>query len=120
MTTEKYPHGHPQVAQVALQMGAALARNLSNPERRSTFVYHDKGSMATIGRNRAVVDMGKMHLSGWFAWFTWLCVHLMSLLGMRNRAMVLLNWIWNYWTFSGGYKLLFRPDRYPVRTYWER
>ena len=120
MTTEKYPHGHPQVAQVAMQMGAALARNLSNPERRSPFVYHDKGSMATIGRNRAVVDMGKMHLSGWFAWFTWLTVHLMSLLGMRNRAMVLLNWIWNYWTFSGGYKLLFRPDRYPVRTYWER
>ncbi len=120
MTTEKYPKGHPQVAQVALQMGAALARNLSNPDRRVPFVYHDKGSMATIGRNRAVVNIGKMHLSGWFAWFTWLTVHLMSLLGMRNRAMVLLNWIWNYWTFSGGYKLLFRPDRYPVRTYWER
>ena len=119
MVTGDYPHGHPQVAQVALQQGDNLAHNLSHPEREPRpFKYHNKGSMATIGRNRAVVDMGRTHLSGRLAWWAWLFVHLMSLVGFRNRAVVFINWMWNYWTFSTGLRLLMRPQRYPVRNYW--
>lgn len=119
MTTSDYPRGHAQVAQVALQMGELVARNLSHPDKAPTpFIYKDKGSMATIGRNRAVVDIGKLHLSGYPAWAAWLFVHLLSLLGMRNRIVVLINWFWNYFTFSGSLRLMLRPDRYPLRSYW--
>lgn len=118
MTDDEYPKGHPQVAQVALQQGAFLAGVLSG-RKQGPFRYRDKGSMATIGRNRAVVDMGKLHFSGRGAWLAWLFVHLASLMGMRNRAVVLIDWIWNYFTFSGGLRLLFRPGRYPIRTYWD-
>ena len=119
MTTAAYPHGHPQVAQVALQQGRNLADNLSHPEREPrAFEYHDKGTMATIGRDRAVVDMGRMHMSGRLAWWAWLFVHLMSILGMRNRTVVLINWMWNYWTFSTGLRLIMRPKRYPLRDHW--
>ncbi len=119
MTTEKYPHGHPQVAQVAIQMGKALAHNLSHPEDKKPFVYHDKGSMATIGRNRAVVDMGKIHLRGYPAWLAWLFIHLISLLGFRNRLVVLINWMWNYFTYSSGLRILMRPGRFPLRRCWD-
>ena len=118
MTSDRYPKGHPQVAQVALQMGATLAYNLSHPEAMKPFEYRDKGSMATIGRDRAVVDIGKIHLSGRLAWFAWLFVHLMTLLGMRNRTVVFINWMWSYFTFSAGLRLLFRPDKYPLRNHW--
>lgn len=119
MTTDKYPKGHPQVAQVALQQGKNLAYNLSNPkDKQRPFEYNDKGSMATIGRNRAVVDMGKIHLSGRIAWWAWLIVHLMTLMGMRNRAVVFINWMWSYFNFSAGLRLLIRPDRYPLRKHW--
>ncbi|MDE6574216.1 MAG: NAD(P)/FAD-dependent oxidoreductase [Muribaculaceae bacterium] len=119
MTTPAYPSGHPQVAQVALQQGACLAGNLSSPEGHELpFVYHDKGSMATIGRNRAVANVGKMYLSGRVAWWAWLVVHLLSILGMRNRTVVFINWMWNYFNFSAGLRLLLRPDRYPLRHYW--
>lgn len=117
MMTADHPKGHPQVAQVAIQMGRNLARNLSG-DKLKPFRYHDKGSMATIGRNRAVADIGKIHLSGLFAWMAWLFVHLITLLGMRNRAVVLINWMWNYFTFSTGLRLLMRPQRYPLRTHW--
>ncbi len=120
MITDKYPKGHPQVAQVALQQAANLARNLSEPRKEPrTFEYRDKGSMATIGRNRAVVDMGKMHMSGRPAWFAWLVVHLLTLLGMRNRAVVFINWMWSYFTFSAGLRILIRPGRFPLRKYWD-
>lgn len=119
MATADYPSGHPQVAQVALQMGANLAYNLSHPENRKPFRYHDKGSMATIGRNRAVVDMKHIHMHGLIAWWAWLLVHLLSILGFRNRTVVLINWMWNYFNFSAGLRLLFRPDRYPLRSYWK-
>lgn len=121
-TLEAYPNGLPQVAQVAIQQAKCLARNLSRADggQPETFVYRDKGSMATIGRNRAVVDMGRMHLRGRAAWFVWMGVHLVSLLGMRNRTIVLINWIWGYFTFSSGLRLLLRPDRYPLRSYWEK
>ncbi|MCM1067728.1 MAG: NAD(P)/FAD-dependent oxidoreductase [Muribaculaceae bacterium] len=120
MPCADYPHGHPQVAQVALQQGACLARNLSaSAGQAKPFRYRDKGSMATIGRNRAVVDTGKMHLSGRMAWWAWLVVHLMTLLGMRNRTVVFINWMWGYINFSAGLRLLIRPDRYPLRRYWD-
>lgn len=115
---ENYPKGHPQVAQVAIQQGKTLARNLNRPDRRKPFVYHDKGSMATIGRNRAVVDMGKMHLSGWIAWMAWMFIHLISLLGMRNKIVVLVNWTYSYFSFSSGLRLMLRPGKYPIRSYW--
>ncbi len=113
-----YPRGLPQVAPVAMQQARCLARNLSNNAWRP-FRYKNKGSMATIGRNRAVVDMGRMHLRGRVAWFAWMFVHLMSLLGMRNRTVVFINWMWSYFTFSSGLRLLMRPDRYPLRSYWD-
>lgn len=116
MTCDDYPHGHPQVAQVALQQGANVARNLSKAKLHP-FKYRDKGSMATIGRNRAVVDMGRIHLSGRAAWWAWLVVHLMTLLGMRNRTVVFINWMWNYFNYSSGLRLLLKPYRYPLQKY---
>lgn len=118
MITESTPAGHPQVAQVAIQQGRLLAKNLSAPQGRALkpFIYRDKGSMATIGRNRAVVDMGHIHLSGRIAWFAWMFIHLISLLGMRNRLVVLLNWTYSYFTFTSGLRLMLRPGKYPLRT----
>lgn len=116
--TPEYPKGHPQVAQVAIQQGRTLANNLNHPDKRRPFRYRDKGSMATIGRNRAVVDMGRLHLHGRPAWLAWMFIHLISLLGMRNRLVVLLNWIHSYFTFSSGLRLLLRPGKYPLRSYW--
>lgn len=118
MPTADYPAGHPQVAQVAIQMGANLAHNLSKPASPRPFRYHDKGSMATIGRDRAVVEMKRMHLSGRIAWWAWLLVHLMAIMGVRNRTVVFINWMWNYFNFSAGLRLLLRPNRYPLRNYW--
>lgn len=91
-----YPKGHPQLAQVAIQQGRLLASNLNVPANARPFSYNDKGAMATIGRNRAVVDMKNSHLTGFPAWLTWMFVHLISLLGMRNKLTVLINWIWAY------------------------
>lgn len=120
-TAEGYPKGLPQVAPVAMQQARCLARNLNRRPGKApeVFRYRDKGSMATVGRNRAVVDMGRFHLSGRPAWLAWMAVHLMSLLGMRNRTVVFINWIWGYFTFSSGLRLLLRPDRYPLRSYWK-
>lgn len=109
----EWPHGCPQLAQVAIQQGRRLAENLNSPENIKPFKYNDKGSMATIGRNHAVVDIHKLHFAGWFAWITWMAVHLMSLLGMRNKAIVLINWMWSYFTFSSSLRLILKPSKYP-------
>ncbi|MFO7932741.1 MAG: NAD(P)/FAD-dependent oxidoreductase, partial [Bacteroidales bacterium] len=75
------------------------------------FVYKNKGVMATIGRNRAVADLsGNLHLSGLIGWFFWMVVHLMYLVGFRNKAVVLTNWIWNYFTYDRGIRLILRPS----------
>ncbi len=116
---EQHPKGLPQVAPVAIQQGRALAWNLNKPEKRKPFAYHDKGSMATVGRNRAVVDIGKVHFNGWFAWLVWMFIHLISLMGMRNKIVVMVNWITGYFTYSSGLRLLLRPGKYPLRHYWE-
>lgn len=110
---QEWPKGCPQLAQVAIQQGDRLATNLNKPEKRKPFRYNDKGAMATIGRNHAVVDLHKLHFSGWFAWITWMAVHLISLLGMRNKAVVLLNWIWSYFTFSSSLRLILRASSNP-------
>lgn len=110
---EVWPHGCPQLAQVAIQQGQLVAENLNNPDKPVEFKYNDKGSMATIGRNHAVVDIKKLHFAGWFAWITWMFVHLLSILGMRNKTVVLLNWTWQYFTFSSSLRLILRPSLLP-------
>lgn len=118
MTTEKYPHGHPQVAQPAIQQARNLAYNLNRSSWDREFEYNDKGSMATVGKNRAVVDLRHTFFDGWFAWMIWMVIHLVSILGMRNRINVLLNWVWNYLTYSTSLRLLLRPARFPERRHW--
>jgi NADH:ubiquinone reductase (H+-translocating) len=112
MVTEETPNGHPGVAPVAMQQGKLLAANLIriiNKEEPKPFKYFDKGSMATVGRNRAVVDIGKIRFQGIFAWFVWMFVHLMSLVGFRNKLVVFVNWIWSYFSYDRGTRLIIRP-----------
>lgn len=118
MQTEKYPHGHPQMAQPAIQQASNLASNLNAGEMRKPFRYNDKGSMATVGKNRAVADLPGFSFGGWFAWIIWMAIHLISILGMRNKLHVLINWVWNYLTYSTSLRLLLRPTRYPLRRHW--
>lgn len=115
---DAWPHALPQVAQVAIQGARTLAYNLNRGTWQRPFVYRDKGTMATVGRNRAVADLKHVHLYGRPAWFTWMLVHLMSLLGMRNRLTVLITWIWAYFTYSSSLRLILRPTRHPHRTRW--
>ncbi len=112
METEKYPKGHPQVAQPAIQQGEHLARNLKNilEEKPMTpFTYFDKGTMATIGRNKAVADIKNLKFGGFFAWFIWMFVHLMALVGFRNKVIVFFNWAYNYINYDKAARLIVRP-----------
>ncbi|MEZ4853654.1 NAD(P)/FAD-dependent oxidoreductase [Flavobacterium sp.] len=112
MTSEDYLQGHPMMAQPAMQQGRHLADNiirLINKKEMKPFVYKDKGSMATIGRNKAVVDLPKFQFSGVFAWFVWMFVHLFSLIGFKNKAVVFLNWVYNYVRFDREARLIIRP-----------
>lgn len=119
MTTSDYPRGHPQLAQVAIQQGRTLARNLNRPEKEKPFSYTDKGTMATVGRNMAVADIGRLHLGGRLAWMAWMVVHLLSLLGMRNKINVVLDWTWGYFNYSTSLRLLLHPSRYPLEEHLE-
>ena len=110
MSDEQYPNGHPQVAQVALQQAKNLAQNLSGGSS-TPFVYKDKGSMATIGRHQAVVDFALGHFHGFFAWLLWLIVHLLALIGTRNKVFVFFNWLWNYLTFDQSLRLILRATK---------
>ena len=112
METEDYPQGHPMMAQPAIQQGKLLGKNiirLIQKQQMEAFEYKDKGSMATIGRNKAVVDLPKFHFSGFFAWFVWMFVHLFSLIGFKNKAVVFLNWVYNYIRFDREGRLIIRP-----------
>ncbi|WP_295937325.1 NAD(P)/FAD-dependent oxidoreductase [uncultured Alistipes sp.] len=114
MTAEaKWPKGHPQLAQVALQMAKNLARNLNRKAKGNAkvrrFAYCDKGSLATIGRNAAVADLGRFRFSGIVAWWLWLVVHIFSIVGMKNRLAVLTDWAWNYLTYDVPLRLLITP-----------
>jgi NADH:ubiquinone reductase (H+-translocating) len=123
METPKYPNGHPQLAATANQQGALLAKNLMKIESKSgqpqeEFEYYNKGTMATIGRNKAVVDLPrpKMHFGGFFAWLIWMGLHLFLLLGVKNRVFVFFNWIYNYITYDQSLRLLFREFYRPKKT----
>ena len=112
MEEDKYPDGHPQVAQVALQQASNFILNLERFEKNkmpNKFSYKDLGSMATIGRNLAVADLPFMKFKGFAAWAIWLFVHLMSILGVKNRLFIFLNWAWNYITFDQTLRLLLKP-----------
>ena len=112
METEQFPQGHPMMAQPAIQQGDLLGENLVrllSHKPMKPFEYNDKGAMATIGRNLAVVDLPHYHFSGVFAWFVWMFVHLFSLIGFKNRAVVFLNWVYNYIRFDREGRLIIRP-----------
>ena len=106
----------PGVAQGALQMGrhvaqiiaheTRVARSAAEPQPRPAFAYKDKGSMATIGRSAAVAELGRLHLHGWFAWVAWLLVHLLFLVGFRSKVSVLINWMYSYFTFKRGARII--------------
>jgi NADH dehydrogenase len=107
-----WPNGHPQVAQVAIQQGNLLARNLRRLQQNKSleaFHYRDLGSMATIGRNRAVVDLPFIKFQGVLAWFAWLFVHLFAILGAKNKVFIFLNWVWNYLTYDQSLRLVIKP-----------
>lgn len=118
MQCEDYPNGHPQMAQPAIQQARNLAKNLNQGAFTRSFKYNDKGSMATIGKNRAVADIKGFSFSGFFAWLTWLFIHLISILGMRNKLSVMVNWFWNYLFYSTSLRLLLRPTKFPLRKHW--
>ncbi len=111
-TDAAYPNGHPQVAQVAIQQAKNLARNLrriasgEGEESLTPFAYKNLGSMATVGRNKAVVEIGKLRSQGFFAWVLWLVVHLRSILGVKNKMMVLLNWLWKYVSYNDSIRMI--------------
>ncbi len=117
-TDVAYPNGHPQVAPVAIQHADMLANNLtlinmkSNTDRMQTFVYNDKGAMATVGRKLAVVDMPKpkLHFGGFLAWLVWMFLHLMLILGVKNRLSVFFNWFYNYFTKDQNLRLIFKVN----------
>jgi len=109
--TDETPKGHPGVAQVAIQQGKQVAKNIMRiikGEPTLPFKYFDKGSLATIGRNKAVADLGKIKFQGFFAWLIWMFVHLVSLLGFSNKVIVFINWISNYVNNNGGTRLILR------------
>jgi len=112
METEDFPYGFPMMAQPAIQQGEQLGKNLIrllNNKPMIPFKYKDKGSMATVGRNKAVVDMKHWKFQGSFAWFVWMFVHLYFLIGFRNRIVVFVNWVYNYIRFDREARLIIRP-----------
>ena len=111
---EAYPYGHPQLAQVAIQQAKTLAKNLIRQEKGETeqpFSYHNLGTMATIGRKKAVVEIGKLKFGGFFAWLLWLIVHLRSILGVKNKTIVFLNWMWSYMNYKQSLRLILKAKR---------
>ena len=112
MQTDSYPNGHPQVAQVAIQQAKLLAANfkrLNQQKQQKAFKYKDQGSLATVGRKLAVADLPWFKLQGFTAWLLWLFVHLMQLVGIKNRFFVFINWWWNYVLYDQSLRVLIRP-----------
>lgn len=114
MITEAYPNGHPQVAQPAIQQGILLAKNLRAlhaGQPLKAFEYKDLGSMATVGRHLAVVDLPFWKFQGTFAWYVWMFVHLMAILGVKNKILIFINWLWSYITYDQSLRLIIRPTQ---------
>jgi NADH dehydrogenase len=111
-TEEKYPGGHPQVAQVAIQQAQLLAENLGrikNSKPLKEFKYKDLGTMATVGRHLAVVELPSVRFQGVFAWFIWMFIHLMSIIGVKNKLLIFMNWAFKYFTYDQSTRLIIRP-----------
>lgn len=109
MQSEKFPHGHPMIAPPAMQQGKNVGKNILRLQKgrsEKPFNYFDKGAMATVGKNKAVVEMGKIKMRGTLAWFVWMAVHLMALVGFRNRLVTLFNWTKNYFNSDRGMRLM--------------
>jgi NADH dehydrogenase len=117
-TDKKFPNGHPQLAQVAIQQGKNLAYNLlamAQGKELKPFAYFDKGTMAIIGRNKAVVDLSSnIHFKGLLAWLTWIFVHLLSLISYRNRITTLYNWMAAYFTEDQPLRMIIKPGEKDV------
>jgi NADH dehydrogenase len=115
LRSEDYPNGHPQVAQAAIQQARLIAKNLvraGKGKQMLGFNYNDKGSLATIGRNMGVADLPGISLFGFTAWFVWIFVHLMAILGQKNKLLIFINWLWNYFTYDQSLRLILRQVQY--------
>jgi NADH dehydrogenase len=113
METPTYPKGHPQVANVAINQGRNLAKNfkiIQKGGKQAEYEYKDLGSMATIGRNKAVVDLPFISFSGYFAWYVWMFLHLMLILSVRNKLIIFINWAWNYFTKNSSLRLILKVE----------
>ena len=113
METPKYPNGHPQVANVAINQGKNLAKNFLKKSENEwqPYEYDDKGSMATIGKHRAVVDLPKFKFQGIFAWYFWMFLHLMLILSVRNKLAIFFNWMWSYINRDSSLRLIIIPNK---------
>ena len=112
MQEDAYPNGHPQMAQPAIQQALLLSRNIKRIEKGENpkpYSYFNKGAMATIGRNLAVVDLPFLSFHGFLAWLVWMFVHLMAIVGVKNRLMIFINWFWNYITYDQSLRLIIKP-----------
>lgn len=113
METPKYPKGHPQVANVAIHQAKNLGENFlkNNPETWKEYEYDDQGSMATIGKHRAVVDLPRVRFQGFFAWYFWMFLHLMLILSVRNKLAIFFNWMWSYFNKDSSLRLIILPTK---------
>ena len=112
METPKYPQGHPQVANVAINQGKNLAKNFKKNSEKDwqEYEYIDRGSMATIGKHRAVVDLPKFKFQGFLAWYFWMFLHLMLILSVRNKIAIFFNWMWSYFNKDSSLRLIIAPS----------
>lgn len=118
METPNYPKGHPQVASVALQQAILLGKNfksVSLSKKRKAFEYKDKGSMATIGKRKAVVDLPKFSFQGRIAWFTWMFIHLMLILSVKNKLLIFMNWSISYFNNDSTLRIIMKPSARKVK-----
>ncbi|TDH27243.1 NAD(P)/FAD-dependent oxidoreductase [Segetibacter sp. 3557_3] len=114
LTDKNFPNGHPQLAQVAIQQGSLLAKNLKNLYYRKPlvpFTYNDKGSLAIISKYKAVADLPKLFFKGFFAWLVWLFIHIIPLVGFRNKVKLSFSWLWSFLTNDPTLRLIIRPDK---------
>jgi NADH dehydrogenase len=114
METPKYPKGHPQVASVAIEQAQILVKNFKNKLKGKPFKefeYHDKGSMATIGKRKAVVDLPSFSFDGRLAWFTWMFIHLMLILSVKKKLIIFINWMFSYFSNDSTLRVLLKPTQ---------